>query len=67
MHAKYLYHVLTQEILLNAFDNFYSSYKLTGDALDDVLALVPYISTEILFNYLSIAKEDALKQFNLSL
>lgn len=67
LHAKYLYHVLTQEILLNAFDNFYSSYKLTGDALDDVLALVPYISTEILFNYLSIAKEDALKQFNLSL
>lgn len=67
LHAKYLYHVLTQELLLNAFDNFYSSYKLTGDALDDVLALVPYLATEILFNYLCSAKEDALKQFNLSL
>lgn len=67
LHSDYLYHVLTQELLLNAFDNFYSSYKLTGDALDDVLALVPYITAEILFNYLCSAKEEALKQFNLSL
>jgi len=67
LHSDYLYHVLSQELLLNAFDNFYSSHKLTGDALDDVLALVPYITSELLSHYLYSSKEDALKQFNLSL
>lgn len=67
LHANYLYHVLSEELLLTAFDKFHSSYKLTGDALEDVLALVPYLATEILSHYLYSSKEDALKQFNLSL